>query len=273
MRFGDIEVSLFAGGESIATTSTNEDGFYLFDDVLPGSYSVLFDIDDSYEFVSPNQGEENQDSDVTNEDGSTDVVDVVTGDVDAGYKMRRSGIAGSTWIDENRNGTYDQERPLANVNVELYNTDGDLIETTTSNDNGNYMFVDIISGDYYVVFDLPENYDFTIPREGSQDLDSDVTGANGDGSTDTFSVAPGNIAEDIDAGYISNVTSISGKVWKDNNEDNIYNDGDELVEGLGINLLSERGEILGSTNSGADGTYIFDNLSDGSYLLCPRKCW
>ena len=393
MAYEGIEVTLLTATGERTTAITDADGNYSFDRVIPGTYSIVFEGRENYEFVTPNTGDEDQDSDVTgaNGDGSTDDFTVSPREdvmnIDGGYYMLRGGIAGSTWKDENRNGIYDNESPFAEVSVTLYREDGEELATVVTNENGNYMFDDLSSGNYYLIFEAQDNYNFSQAGQGDEDQDSDVTGANGNGSTDVFSVSAGDVAGDIDAGYFiqtgsicglvwiddnsrdginsdgdefganvlvsleydegrtvletitdadggycfnnlnigeyrvrfsladgqeyvapkqgddpgrdSDVTdrdngrtdiinlmdgdglfydagiqttviekgSISGKAWKDNNGDNVYNEGDDLIEGLGINLLSDIGAILGTTATGPDGTYSFDDLDDGRYVV------
>jgi len=393
MAFEGIEVTLLTAAGERTTAVTDADGNYRFEDVVPGIYSLAFETRENYEFVTPNTGDDDKDSDVTgaNGEGSTDEFmvgpreDVMN--LDAGYLMLKGGIAGSAWKDINENGIYDNEMPFADISVTLYNEDREEVSSTTTNENGNYLFDDLSEGNYYVVFASQDNHRFTAAGEGAGSEDSDVTGANGDGSTDLIAINPGTITEDIDAGYVmtagsicgfvwiddnsrdginsegdsfgidvtvmlengdgetvqetvtdgdggycfsnlplgmyrvrfvledgeefvapkqgddsgkdSDVTdtdngetdlidlmdgdmpfydagiqtiiiekgSIAGKAFKDNNQDNIFNDGDDLIEGLGINLLSDIGAIINTTATGPDGTYRFEDLDDGSYIV------
>jgi len=88
------------------------------------------------------------------------------------------------WIDEDRNGLQDPgEEGVPGVMVTLYDTStGDVIGTTTSDANGNYLFDELYPGDYYVEFDLssiPSNYGVIAPDAGDDTLDSDVDPTTG----------------------------------------------------------------------------------------------
>lgn len=69
---------------------------------------------------------------------------------------------------------------------------------------------------------------------------------------------------DFSAGALS---SISGLVWRDSNHDRIDNDGmTSRVAGFIVEVFNASGQIVGSTISAEDGTYMVSNLfpSDGS---------
>ena len=89
---GGVTVTLYRDGVPVATTTTNPDGSYLFEDVAPGHYTVTFAPPDGYEFSPPNQGgEDSKVVDFTT--GSTAPFDLTSGqlpklDVDAGLFIR-----------------------------------------------------------------------------------------------------------------------------------------------------------------------------------------
>ncbi len=67
-------------------------------------------------------------------------------------------IKGIVWEDFNYNGIMESdEKRIDAVELSLYTLDGDLVDTTTPNKNGEYSFTAIEEGEYYVVADF--NYD------------------------------------------------------------------------------------------------------------------
>ncbi len=76
-------------------------------------------------------------------------------------------IGDFVWCDENNDGVQDPtEPPLSNVTVRLFDCDGNLLSTTTTDSNGLYLFSDLEAGCYEVVVDpttAPE--DCSVPGE------------------------------------------------------------------------------------------------------------
>src|SRR5699024_8282624 len=86
-----------------------------------------------------------------------------------------------TWIDANRDGVQNDgaENVLPDVTVELLDpASGDVIDTTTSDENGFYLFDLLPAGDYQVRFvltpDQAERYAFTTTDGEDPALDSDA---------------------------------------------------------------------------------------------------
>ncbi len=110
------------------------------------------------------------------------------------------------WLDQNLDGVQDaDELPVAGVVVELL-VDGGVVSTTSTNDEGLYLFPNLGAGDYQVQFTAPENYMFVDGLQGSDGaLDSDVvdiTDVDGlqVGTTDEVALALGDVDLTIDAG-------------------------------------------------------------------------
>ncbi|MEA2029880.1 MAG: Ig-like domain-containing protein, partial [Campylobacterota bacterium] len=88
-------------------------------------------------------------------------------------------IGNLVWFDENRNGLQDDdEQGVAGITVELHNETGDIIATTITDSNGEYLFRNVAVGNYRIVFSqLPSAYSFTTPGVGmSHEVDSNSDG-------------------------------------------------------------------------------------------------
>src|SRR5699024_8412621 len=85
-------------------------------------------------------------------------------------------------VDRNKDGIQDEnEEVLEGVIVELYDEDGEKIAETTTNEDGLYIFDELVAGDYQVKFTLTEEqekqYRFTQQNAGDYttvDSDADV---------------------------------------------------------------------------------------------------
>ena len=65
----------------------------------------------------------------------------------------------------------------------------------------------------------------------------------------------------------SNLSSIGNFVWNDLDSDGIQDAGEPGVAGVQVSLLSKNDEVLATTNTTADGHYLFENLVDGQYRI------
>ena len=78
------------------------------------------------------------------------------------------------WLDCNANGVQDAEAGVAGVTVKLLDGSGTVVETQTTDANGNYLFDALTPGSYSLNFVAPTGYTFTTKDQGSDALDSDV---------------------------------------------------------------------------------------------------
>ena len=67
-------------------------------------------------------------------------------------------ISGLAWIDANGDGIREsEEKFIANMNVYLLDKEGNVIQNTTTDENGQYKFAKVKQGKYYVVFGYDVN--------------------------------------------------------------------------------------------------------------------
>ena len=92
-----------------------------------------------------------------------------------------AAIGDTVWIDLDEDGIQDAGEPgFPDVTVNLYDCFDNFVATTTTDDNGYYLFSDLTPGDYYVEFIEPEGYDFTLQNQGADDaVDSDADPVTG----------------------------------------------------------------------------------------------
>ncbi len=92
-----------------------------------------------------------------------------------------AAIGDFVWFDDNMNGIQDDgELGFPGVEVHLYDCADNLIGTTFTDENGYYLFSNLVPGDYNVKFFAPEGYAFTLQDQGGDDaLDSDADPSTG----------------------------------------------------------------------------------------------
>jgi hypothetical protein len=279
----EIRVLLFtAEGIASDTTLTDNSGFFNFEMTQPGDYFIQFSLPAGFNFTIPNQGADAEsDSDVTDLlTGNTGIFTISTGqqkqDIGAGF-VRKSSIGDFLWVDANQDGLQDvDEAGLNNVRVFLFSEGGTQIATNVSGLNsatgrsGYYNFGNLLYGNYYIRFELPDNLEFTFNNNSDNALNSDVTGANGIGTTDIFTVLPGRDRLDIDAGFVVSVPvtgDITGSVWQDINNNLLRDSNEHKIPGVSIQLFNGAGTLIATTVSDSDGGYRFAGLPFGDYYL------
>ncbi|MFZ1785165.1 MAG: SdrD B-like domain-containing protein, partial [Ferruginibacter sp.] len=235
-----VTVTLFDNNDDpVATTITDANGAYLFSNVLPGTYSVGFsNIPASASFTLQNVGAAALNSDPDPVTGQTASFTLAAGqfknDVDAGLVTLKAAVGDFVWFDVNRNGIQDaNEAGVAGVTVTLYNSSNVAVASAVTDAKGAYLINNVsvaVGGSPFTMrfTDVPSSfYKFTIPLVGgvgasnnSKVLTQDIN----DGTTGSFTLSPGQIYRDVDAGIYKQI-NLSGNVWHDANgmTDNLVN--------------------------------------------------
>ncbi len=186
-------------GNPVGPATTGPNGEYTFERLpaLEGeqTYTVIIDREAPetvealrpYVPTIPGEGDRGGDSSTweastvpgdLHEDGDRDPT------LDFGFVLKTYAIGDYVWIDSDKDGVQDpEEQPLAGVKVELL-VDGEVVATTATDENGRYVFDDLVAGTYQVRFTLTDAqkliYEFTGQDAGSDDgSDSDANPATG----------------------------------------------------------------------------------------------
>jgi len=141
--------------------------------------------------------ENNDDGDQSEDEEDKTMIEVV---------FPRADLGDYVWHDTNQDGIQDTtEAPLPGILVSLYDANtGNLVNTQSTDGNGNYLFTNLLLGDYYLTFDISSiaaynNFVATIQDSTGDMDDSDITPA---WRTNNFTFDPIN-GDDLtrDAGF------------------------------------------------------------------------
>jgi hypothetical protein len=163
-----VVVNLFdPQGDRVATTTTDADGHYVFDGLVPGDYTVTFTVPDGYVTSPTDAG----DDDAADSDGTSVDVNLEPGEHDPTIDLglyRPASLGDFVWLDTDRDGIQDEgEAPVPGVTVTLLDADGNELDTTTTDTDGAYLFDGLAPGTYTVTFsDLPAGLVVTTTRVG-----------------------------------------------------------------------------------------------------------
>jgi choice-of-anchor A domain-containing protein/uncharacterized repeat protein (TIGR01451 family) len=284
----DVVVKLFnENGTLITETTTDEDGYYRFDGLIPGRYYVQVIKPAGFVFTTKDAGNDDElDSDV-GLSGRTATTLFVAGYCDLSWDAglvpepaSPSCLGDRVFFDKDNDGIQDiDELGVANVEVKLLNAgDNSVIATTTTDYAGNYKFDNLTAGSYKVEFVLPDGYTFSPRDAGSDDeLDSD---AKANGRTVTINLGTSECQLFWDAGIYRDVPDLRlNKVVDNPNPEvgeeikftiTVTNDGPGNATGVevtdyfpteGVSYNSYTAS-QGSFNSGS-GVWTVGNLSAG----------
>ena len=246
------------------TTTTDANGNYKFDNLLPGTYRVAETQPNGWISVGSQPGTVDGAVDGTSTDVDTLSDAVLLGGQDGIHynfgECLPASIAGKVWYDPENDclfGVHDVVLP--GVQIDLLNAQGAVIATTTTNAQGEYEFDGLTPGTYGVKEHQPQGYleGCTMAgTEGGDDSVADVItqvtlGSNVHGLNYDFTeILPG---------------SISGYVHADPEGDCIVGPNDIMLAGVKIDLLDADGKVLKSTFTDENGYYEFTNLAPGEY--------
>ncbi len=250
------------GNDTIETTDGN--GFYLFDNLPMGQYTITVDTRtiSPEKIVVPSADPEN-DGDSTSEVTLTESepTDLVQ---DFGYSPILGSLGDTIFHDIDGNGVYnisEGDFPLKDVDVILEDENG-ITQTTTTDANGFYQFTDLPLGTYTVTVDAD-----TVPTDKVDDPTADPDD-DGDETATTTLTADAPNDPTLDFGYSPVLGRIGDLIFHDTDGDGVYepNDGDFPLSNVVVTLTDENGVETRETTNGS-GIYLFENLPMGDYTI------
>ncbi|MEL7078747.1 MAG: SdrD B-like domain-containing protein, partial [Cyanobacteria bacterium J06582_2] len=249
-------------GEPIATTITDENGFYRFDNLANGNYVII-------------QRQPTGLGSVTDIDGTNDnriLVQIDGANVPANDFLEDPlpelhQLSGTVLEDTDNDDAFSAgDTPIAGVTVELFATDadgnqiGEALDTAITDDAGFYEFTGLADGNYVVVETQPEGFDSVREVDDVVDNNITVTIDGADAEDNNFLEQAGRF-------------DLSGAVFKDTDNSGDINGGDEGVEDVTLELYSSDsdgnpvGSPIATTTSNGSGFYQFTDLLNGEYVV------
>jgi len=278
-----------AGDNSTQNTTTNASGAYLFSNLIPGAYRVLFTAPSGHVFTLQDStvsgANDTNDSDVNPATGLTIQTSLVSGENDLTWDAglyRPASLGNFVWEDMNGDGiqTGESGNGISSVAVQLqyagpdgsFGTGDDATQNTTTNVSGAYLFSNLSPGNYRVLFTAPGGYVFTLQDSalpGANDTnDSDANPATG--LTIQTSLVSGESDLTWDAGLYRPIT-LGDTIFRDPNANTVQDVGEnDVVPNVPITLTNlTTGLVFNATsdNTSPTGNYLFSNLPPGLYTI------
>ena len=230
-------------GNIVATTTSDANGNYEFDNLFPGTFIVAEVLQSGWtqtQPVNPNYYEFSTQSGM-NETGLN------FGNFSTGT------FTGTVYNDLNGDGTKESNEPvLAGWTIDLLNQAGALVATTTSNAQGQYTFTDVSAGVYTIEEIVQTGWYITEPTNPP--------------GTYTETVQSGSTVSGLDFGNFKSIT-VTGDVYNDLDGNGLRGSGEPGLAGWTVDLEDSSGNVLATVLTDSNGNYSFTGVGGGSYQV------
>ncbi|MEM9944153.1 MAG: SdrD B-like domain-containing protein, partial [Planctomycetota bacterium] len=255
-------------GNLVGSTLTNADGRYEFSSLTPGTYTVvevqpanLLDAHESLGTVGGLAAGELLGNDRFR-------VELGSGDEGVNYNFCEhlpAELSGTVWHDGNDNGVLEPgEQRIGNVVIQLFDKQGNLIQETRTDADGEYEFKNLVAGEYLVKELQPNG--FIDGQESLGLVDGESAGQITANDEFCVKLGYGQVGTNYDFGELR-PAELSGTVWHDVNDNGVLESGEERIGNVVIQLLDKQGNLIQETRTDANGEYEFTNLAPGEYLV------
>jgi len=289
-----------------ATATTDDDGHYFIDNLLPGDYRALFTLPDGYAFTAQTSGSDStEDSNPDRFSGLTPVFTIATSTsgetvadtdpatgarwvnptIDAGV-YETVAVGNLVWNDLDGDGIQDPGEPgVAGVVVTLYQADGSPAldsagqpATATTDANGYYLIDDLVPGTYVIGISVPSGWAITKPNVGGDaTLDSNVSPTTRRTAPFTLGGSSPSVNTTLDAGLwrLPPMVSVGDKVWHDSDRDGVQDRWEKGVAGAVLRIYDANGRpardvfgrLVPAQRTTSNGLYSFNQLPPGRYVV------
>ncbi len=243
-----------------AQVQVQADGSFEFMGVLPSEYSIKTQVPENHMAVTGNG--------VTmklNEHGvlTQSRITITSGeyrqDVIGGL-VRLTQWGGAVYMDHGG-----ESKPLKDTAVTLLNSNGQVVQTMTTGEEGDYTFGDLLPDEYRIMAQLPEGYLLVSGFDSDENRQQSTVKADNSGmgqsSLLTLTMGRDNMNLDIIA---VKPGSLGDKAWFDENGNGLQETGERPVQGVRIEILRDGETIMEATTNEA-GYYMLKNLYPSAY--------
>ena len=248
-------------GETLYTRQIGEDGAYFLDGVLPGRYTLRYQLLPHTELAKNVAGGNTLSGEGLEVDSP--ILNVAVGEaVEAPLVgvVTLGSLEGVAFHDANANGVRDaDETPLAGVALAVSNGAGESVSAQTDVD-GSFSLVGLRPGNYRLSAKLPEGYIFSADLPGVPlGMANEAELAIGwESLTSRAAYALGGVRP----------ASVTTSLWLDENMDGARDAEESALEGLSVELVDEATRAtLASARTDARGLASFAAVRPGTYTL------
>lgn len=261
----DVIVSLLQEGDVLHTTMTDTKGYYAFQNLRAGNYTLSVDLPETHAFsreqswkalggAMPKPEAQTADFAITIDPG--DIAPVLNIAV-----LERVTLRARVWVDAEADGKDYGDSGVVDTPVRLLSVASDKQEFQTellTDTDGYVTFKGLLPGDYKLEYKLPSD-DWGFVSGIDRELD------RGWASSQKLALQAGNNIGLVGAG-IAKMGSIKGVAFTDADYDGICGDN-EVGLSTKVLLYNDVNELVTSTTTAGTGIYAFDKILPGHYTV------
>ena len=258
-------------GQRIQETRTDSAGNYAFLDLVPGTYGVR-------EMTPPDVINGGARSGITDGSQNGHVLDA---DTVVGIEMLSSQrtthvdfcehlpsqLGGRVYHDRNNDGRQiDGEEGIEGVSLQLLRENGTQVAVTTTDQDGNYLFDSLRAGIYRVIEVQPTGWLDGIDTVGTVDGILSGRVVNPGDAIAEIRLGWGQTGRDYNFGELV-PARLAGLVHADLNADCLFQDDEDPIQGVRVDLLDAAGEVVATRKTDSQGRFLFAGLLPDNYTL------
>lgn len=241
-----------------------DDGNYLFDAVMPGTYYLEYTLPENAVFARTKKKGNTISGEGTGRSKEFKMKSggSVEGPVCGALTLGR--IAGTAYFDHDGNGTPDDtEETASGVTVKLTPSRKELEEiTVTTSGNGNFVMENLRPDNYTLSVVCPDGY--VVSR--TDNLKLPLTAGKNDQSV-ALPLAMGAVWRGQRLGIVM-PASVSGQLWLDENNDGLFDSAEATPSGYEITVTDNRnGKVFDTLKTDEEGRFSTSGMIPGSFTL------
>ncbi len=271
LPLGGVVLELLdSSGAVVGTTTTNAQGLYSFNGLRPGTYTVREVQPEGYIDGEDTVGTVGGSHVGTLANDLLSGIVIGSGSNGVNYDFCEhipASLCGNVWHDLDNDGVRESGEPgIANVTIQLFDVDGNLVATTTTDSTGKYCFENLIAGEYCVKEIQPTGY--SDGKDSLGNVDGTIVGEKKNDELCHVVLVGGQHGDDYDFGEIK-LGRLSGYVHTDNNGNCVFdaNQGELPLSGVTMQLVNSLGIVIATARTDAHGFYQFDQLVPDTYSV------
>lgn len=250
---------LNAAGVTVRTTATDANGNYKFDQLVAGVYTIVEEQPAGYFQGDTEVGSLGGVSNRLDEISQITLVSDMHGVRYDFCELLPVSISGKVHVNTTGDCDDPANPPLANVTIELLNSSGSVIDTTQTDANGEYEFVNLPPGTYGVREIQPAGY-----------FDGETEQGSAGGNVSNNLVTQIELLSGVDAVHYDFCeippAQLCGFVYVDMNNNGLKEAGEAGIANVTVELLDAGGQPTGVTVvTDETGEYCFVGLRPGTH--------
>ena len=253
-------------GSEVGETTTGSNGTYAVPGLTTGTYDVCFAASTYGEPTGGSSATGYLDQCYKNMswDGSTSEASGATA-IQVTVGSNTSGINAALASAGAILGTVDDasSHPLDGVNVEIYSASGSAAGYATTGSNGTYSVIGLTTGTYDVCFSVSSYSEPTGGASTTGYLDQCYKNVAWNGGTSPSGATAVQVTAGSTTSNITGALAAAGAV-----SGTVDDASSHPLDGVGVDVYSAGGSLVGSATTGSNGTYSVIGLTTGSYDVC-----